>query len=286
MRALVTAWAVLALAYASSASMMGGLVIGSADDNANDVLFLAPGEAPMPLFSDQGVWGLGADNANGVLYISESDRLYAWDFAEFGNMTPPTQIATMTQGAGEQLRPAGLTWANGKLYGSEVNSGVGETGSIFEINLVTGVGTPVYTYNAKEFKLDGLAFDEDTQLFYFIDDDVSGVGRGLFSIDIFNNGAPVYLSDFPASQSTTLAGGLAIHKGLAYLVPGRAGPTDAPIAVWDIDAGMFIDPIENPLEGVNKQGGAAWVTVPTPGSLVILAAGGVVALRQRRSRIA
>ncbi len=284
MKAIIVAGAVMALACAANASFIGGLVIGSADPT-DPVLFLEPGQAPVPLFGNQGVWGMGADNPNGLLYLSESDRLYSWSTSNFDTLpvtTAPTLLANMTQQGGGALRPAGLTFANGSLYGSEVNSGLGNTGSIFEIDTTTGVGTPVFTYDAKLFKLDGMAFDEASQLFYFLDNDPSA-NSGLWSIDIFNAGAPVHVADFPASQATTLSAGLAINKGLAYMVPGRAGPSVAPIAVWDIAAGAFLPEMVNPMDESLKQAGAAWLVIPTPGSMAIIAMGGMVALRRRRA---
>ncbi|MCA9293040.1 MAG: hypothetical protein KDA20_04420 [Phycisphaerales bacterium] len=279
MKAIFSAAAAMLLAGAAQASMMGGLVIGGADD-VNDVLYLEPGQAPVPLFENYSVWGVAADNDNGLLYFVAGDQLSSWSIAEFGNLTPPTPLVSMTKQGGGQLTPAGLTWANGKLYGSEVNSGVGNTGSIWEINTVTGVGTPIYTYDAKQFKLDALCFDDDSGLFYFLDSDLSG-GRGLWSIDLIGGGDPVFITDFAASQSATLASGLAINKGRAYLVPGRSGPSNAPIAVFDLNTSMFVDEIENPLGGGLKQGGATWL-VPTPGAMAIMMAGGIVAMRRRR----
>lgn len=279
MKAIFSAVAAMVLASAAQASMLGGLVIASADD-VNDVLFLAPGEEPVPLFENFAAWGVAADNDTGLVYFVAGQELSVWSIAEFGNLTQPTFLTDMTKQGGGQLTPTGLTWANGKLYGSEVNSGVGNTGSIWEINTVTGVGTPVYTYDAKQFKLDALCFDEDSGIFYFLDSDASGM-RGLWSIDLFNAGSPVHITDFAASQSATLASGLAINKGLAYLVPGRSGPSNAPIAVFDLNTNMFVDEIDNPLGGSIKQGGATWL-VPTPGAMALVMMGGFVAVRRRR----
>ena len=60
------------------------------------------------LWTNTEAWGLASDDANGKVYVADGSVLAVWDYSQQGTNTPPTPVATFTDGLGTTYVPLGL----------------------------------------------------------------------------------------------------------------------------------------------------------------------------------
>jgi uncharacterized repeat protein (TIGR01451 family) len=234
--------------------------------------------ADEPAFPDSdGVSGMAADDAGGVIYTSSADNLYG----AFYNPADPFGPITV-EFLGELHNPesgvsshtvAGLAFANGTLYAvdAQFSSGFPTPEGIYTVDTATFATTLVVDLSAVSAVLDpgGFAFNPADNLFYITSDDSDGVaghGRGLYSIDVFNTlgggvGAIAFVTPYPAAPGTNNdVDGLAIGDNRAYFAhdgPGQFG-------IWDFASGAFTTPIDTPWVIGNEFSAGGWAPSLAP----------------------
>lgn len=246
--------------------------------------------------------GMAADDAGKRLYSNDAARLSYWDYGHLG--TVPTLIAGMYRnntpnpaGTGDSATGFdGLAWANGKLYGSTSFAATGYVRGIYEIPLVPNlanhlVATQVWAepVNSGNLALGGLDYDATSGLFYATQTASGTFGGvtltpGIFSIDVFGNGAMTKVADFPAGGAS--ADGLAIGGGKIWVTQLVASTNVVSVFPYDLTSQSYGSTISFAIaDASNRATGATWAAgsvLPEPTTFAALA--GATALMRRRRR--
>ncbi len=189
------------------------------------------------------VWGSAYDPGNDLIYIVHDAILYTWPVG--GTVT---QLGTITDGAGNDRSFVSLAFFNGHLYGTRNVANE----AVYVIDPATLVATVEIDYEDADFDFGGLSIDPSTGEFYGTNDDSTPNGRGLYRIN--QDGTCTLIAGYPDAQEDI--DGLTISdNGLAYLVTDEPGST----YVYDLSAGSFLPPFDNPWTSSEIFSGAAWI---------------------------
>jgi hypothetical protein len=189
------------------------------------------------------VWGSAYDPGNDLIYIVHDSVLYSWPVG--GTVT---EVGTITDGAGNDRSFVSLAFFNGHLYGTRNVTNE----AVYLINPATLVATIEIDYEDADYDFGGLAIDPQTGEFYGTNDDSTPYGAGLFRID--QDGTCTLIAGYPDGQ-TDIDGLTISDTGLAYLVTDEPGST----YVYDLSAGSFLPPFDNPWTNSEVFSGAAWI---------------------------
>ncbi|MBX3059023.1 MAG: choice-of-anchor J domain-containing protein [Anaerolineae bacterium] len=201
----------------------------------------------LPVFSGVQVWGAGYDEVNNVVYFNSGATLYEWPVGGVIN-----QLGVITDPAGATQSMVALAFYDGTLYGTKNIANE----AVYIIDPVTQIATVYIDYVDADYDFGGLAIDPNTGEFYATNDDLTPFGSGLFRINL--DGTATFIAPYPAGQ--TDLDGLAISpEGLAYLVPDEPGL----IYVYDLTAGAYVAPLNNPWTTAEVFSGATWIWEPT-----------------------
>lgn len=292
-----------ALAVSSSASF-GQLVFGTTTTTTTNpaaiYLDVTTGQTTTLWNSaaNKKVNGLAADPTGKKLYANDAARLNVWNYGQVG--TVPVQIAGMYRSDGTTTSAtgfSGLAWANGKLYGSTSFASSTFTRGIYQIPLVPDANNRLITtqvwaepVNSGILTLEGLDFDPSSNLFYAAQDtDGTGNGvtltRGLYTIDVFGNGAMTKVTDFPAGFNSV--DGVAVGGGKVWLTQFVSASSQVNIFPYNLSTNAYDATITFALtDGTSRASGATWAPgalgVPEPTTLAALAGAAAVLKRRRR----
>lgn len=246
--------------------------------------------------------GLAADEIGGRLYANDAARLNYWNYGSIG--TAPTFIAGLYRSNGTTTSATGfdgLAWANGGLYGSTSFASTTFKRGIYSIPLTPNssnqlITTAVWTDPdpTGTLALGGLDFNPVDNLFYATQTaDSTGAGGfltpGLFTIDVFGNGAFTKIADLPAGA--TRADGVAVGGGKVWITQQTGSLNQISIYPFDLTTKTYGTTITfNLPDGTNRATGATWApgalfAVPEPSSLALIGAAAIsslVLLRKRR----
>ncbi|MFL6537417.1 MAG: PEP-CTERM sorting domain-containing protein [Chthoniobacterales bacterium] len=243
--------------------------------------------------------GLAADEVGGRLFANDAARLNVWNYGSIG--TAPTFIAGMFRSNGTTTSATGfdgLAWANGALYGSTSFASTTFKRGIYQIPLTPNasnqlITTPVWTDPdpTGTLVLGGLDFNPVDNLFYATQTtDSTAAGGflvpGIFSINVFGNGAFTKIADLPAGA--TRADGLAVGGGKLWITQQTGSLNDISIYPFDLTTMTYGTTIHFTLpDGTNRATGATWAPgalVPEPSTFALLALSAVAGLCLRRRR--
>lgn len=194
------------------------------------------------------VWGAAFDVENDKVYFNSGTQLYEWPVGGSVNL-----LGTIVDGADNPQAMVGLAFHSGTLYGTKNIANE----AVWIININTLVATVYIDYVDADYDFGGLAVEPRTGLLYGTNDDTTPHGSGLFRINL--NGTATLIAPYPDGQ--TDIDGLAISQdGKAYLV------TDEPgfIYVYDLVAGSYLTPLNNPWTTSEVFSGATWIREPSP----------------------
>ncbi|MCC6907092.1 MAG: hypothetical protein IT430_04050 [Phycisphaerales bacterium] len=212
------------------------------------------------LYGAGGAWGMTADNDLGLIYYCSDEGL----FSVSAETLRPSYLGVI-EFDGEPISMLGLAWDSdaGILYG------IAEApqSALYQIDLTTREAALVMPLNP-DFHFGGIDYDGLTKSLLGLADGTGAEGGALYRID------PVeleleFLTIYPQQHILDLDG-LAAGDGRAYFVSDR----NEPIYVYDLVAGVFLDPLTTPVQRLNVMCGAAWapsfmdrllVSEPNPG---------------------
>lgn len=245
--------------------------------------------------------GLAADEMGGRLFANDAARLNVWSYGSIG--TAPTLIAGMYRSNGTTTSATGfdgLAWANGALYGSTSFASTTFTRGIYQIPLTPNASNQLITTQVWSdpdptgtLVLGGLDFNPVDNLFYATQTTNStGSGGfltpGIFSIDVFGNGAFTKIADLP--PGATRADGLAVGGGKLWITQQTGSLNQISVYPFDLATKTYGTTMNFTLaDGTNRATGATWApgalgAVPEPSTFAFLlvAAGAGLCLRRRR----
>ncbi len=247
--------------------------------------------------------GLAADTANGRIYCNDAARLNFWNYGSIG--TVPTFIAGMYRTNDNVSFTAtgvnDMTWADGNLYGA-VATGTTQFGrGIYRINTTPDaashcVMTPLWIdpnfvqgTGGSVISPFGLEYNSTDGLFYFTNESVStSYSLGIYTLDAFHGGQPVFLAPFPAGASTHVDG-LTIGDGKIWLTQQSPSTSEVLIYTWDMTTHAYGDTFSLPLTDATQRASAAvWApgantAFPAPGPTALLGMSALLASRRRRA---
>jgi hypothetical protein len=149
---------------------------------------------------------------------------------------------------GANLAMVGLAYFAGQLYASKNIANE----AIYLVNTTTLEASIAVDYVDVELDLGGIAFDPRDGVLYGTNDTIGTLGSGLFRINV--GGSATMIVPYPLGQSDI--DGLAIGEdGIAYLITDEAGF----IYRYDLDAGIYLDPIANPWTTPEIFAGGTWI---------------------------
>jgi hypothetical protein len=199
-------------------------------------------------FTGAQVWGAAYDVDNNKVYFNQGTTLYEWPVGGAVNT-----LGTIVDAGANPQSMVGLAFHNGILYGTKNIPNE----AVWIININTLVATVYIDYEDADYDFGGLAAHPLTGELYATNDDTTPHGSGLFRINL--NGTATLIAPYPDGQADI--DGLAISQdGKAYLV------TDEPgfIYVYDLVAGSYLTPLNNPWTTSEVFSGATWIREPSP----------------------
>lgn len=226
--------------------------------------------------------------------LFDQHQLYEWRPGD----PAPTFLGDI-QGPMGDLGIFGLAWSDGGLYGVHpIDNAEGEEG-LYSIDVGTLQATLVVDYDLTPdppppltpIGLLGIDGDPDTGTIYGLDE----LNREIVAFDL-GGGVLQTVASYPPGLDD-VDGLAACGDGLLYLVPDSS-PDAQDIAVFDLDGGVYLDPLASPLPVLDPEDpatvtGAACIAalppvieVPTASTaglsilFLLLATAGVVAVRR------
>ncbi|MFG0328001.1 MAG: hypothetical protein ACF8SC_12135 [Phycisphaerales bacterium JB037] len=300
----VAAVAILAAAGSANAQFLTGItkpVFGVNQPTAyftdlaagtNQFLFDIENDLSIPA-SAPGFGGLAGDDANRRFFASvrngPQDDIYVFNYNDLLN---PTLLFTTRDatGAGQAI--------DGLAYDSSRNAlyGVGRLDdTLLSIDLSTGTATPVFDFSTQiggafDWDVSAIDYDADSDLVYIVNEDSSAEpSRAIWSFDPSNPTSDLTLvAELPSF--VTDVDGLGAGGGQLFLVTDNASSNNGRHTVYDLATGLFTQPIDSPYPAPAgspiapnpSAAGAYTPNLPAPGSLALLALGGLGATRRRR----
>lgn len=201
----------------------------------------------LPAFSGVQVWGAGFDEVSNLVYFNSGSTLYEWPVGGTIN-----QLGVITDPGGAIQSMVALAFYEGTLYGTKNIANE----AVYIIDPATQIATIYIDYVDADYDFGGLAIDPNTGEFYATNDDLTPFGSGLYRINL--DGTATFIVPYPAGE--TDLDGLAISpEGFAYLVPDEPGL----IYIYDLAAGVYVTPLDNPWTTAEVFSGATWIWEPS-----------------------
>lgn len=221
----------------------GGPLFAGVDDATvpSYVIDPATGKAAVAFLGTQ-VWGAAYDRANHRVFFNSGAILHVWEVGGAVSTLGPVTFE------GANMAMVGLAFFAGQLYASKNISNE----AIYLVNPATLEATIAVDYADAELDLGGIAFDPRDGTLYGTNDTAPVLGTGLFRINV--SGTATLVVPYPLGQ--TDIDGLAIGEdGIAYLIVDQEGF----IYRYDLDAGIYLDPIPSPWSSSETFVGGTWI---------------------------
>ncbi len=202
----------------TSAQVMCGVTQASIGIQAYDLTHQTYA-APIPTAPNI-VYGLAADDANRIMYLSSGGSLFT---VSYDAPQSPVLVAAFTGDTESMTGGLGFDTRRRKLYGTGTYPGTTTLRAFFEIDVATAVTRLVRLMPAGEFT--GLDYDPVGDVVYAANDvnSVNGeiVGRGLYRIALpLETGAFTRIALYPmrtATQAELDIDGVAVGNGRVYM---------------------------------------------------------------------
>ncbi len=266
------------------AMILAALAIGSTAV-ANSPVFLSSqgttlyrfttNSVPKTFSVSDDIIGMAAD-ANGVIYVTSSkpgsppgSELYRLDNPLSNNPT-----LTLLHGNLSRLYTS-ITFINGKLYGVQNLDNF-----LVEIDLGTFVETPVGAtgFMNTNARFGGIGFDSSAGRLFAVES--QSTNDSLWEIDwSLSNGPNPDASIIGAQGFNNESSGAEWYNGTLYGVINNVDTGDYEFGWYDTSTGAFT---ATKVLGTSAFINTGLTAIPTPGSLALLALGGLSLLRRRR----
>ena len=212
------------------------------------------------LFNGLQVYGMAADDANGVVFIAGPDKqLFKWNYGG----PPPTSIGQFHDVTGLPVRVDGLAFGGGTLYASVEFDTFAAPDGIYEVNFSGPALIPRLMFGSTSAEIGGIGFNPHNGLIYGTNDAAfPGVGVGIVEIDLAAQ-TVVQIAPYPAGTGDF--DGCTVGDGRVFLLSADAGD---PIHVFNLASASYEAPLPSPISCSGFASGGAWTPSLCVGDLI------------------